>query len=177
MKIFYRLLPIFFIFVAYVIYKDFQIQRKDYQKNIQSFLQTACESLIETQYGHHASFSGFDESNKDNKLLRLESGFDGFNNLVFIHLKHSSTVYYQDYAPQEIICTAHIGTNGKDLSEMTSVKFNIDGPRYVPTLKRDPFRSSSIELNFAKIKELIIYNWPTPLKKPTFRFSNYFCGD
>lgn len=177
MKICYRLFALIFLFVAFVIYKDFEIQRIDYQNNIQSFLKIACESLVESQFGQHASFSGF-KSNKDNKLLSMESGFDGFNNLVFIHLKHSSTLYYQDYAPQEIICTAHLKTKGKNLSEMTSVKFNIDGPRYAPTLKRDPFRSSPpIELSFAKIKELIIYNWPTPLKKPKFRFSNYFFKD
>lgn len=176
MKVFYRLCGVIFIIVSYVIYKDFQIQKIEYQNNISFFLQTACENLIENQYGRHASFSGF-KSNQDNKLLWMESGFDAFNNLVFLHLKHSSTLYYQDYAPQEVICSALLKTN-KDLSKMTIVTFNIEGPRYAPTLQRDPFRSTPpIILTIEKIRKLINYNWPTPLKKPPFRVSKYFYRD
>lgn len=163
------------ILFIYGAYKSYIIQKEQYKTNIALRLLGTCGHLIRHDFKQHASL--FEYHSKTNSNFGIKSNFTIYNNLLDLQVFGYSTLYFNDFAPQEITCMAYLQTNrsNRKITENTKVNFYIGMPFFLPG-NYDSYLAnhSFLTLTFAQMEEIAPIIKLTPLEKPKYSVFSYF---
>ena len=179
MKNMYRLTAITITLLLYCAHKSYWVQREDYKNHIAMRLQSACAALIQNDFGRHASL--FDISEKNNYSFGVKSQFTLYNDLLSLEILGRSTVFFTDYAPQEITCRASLpygragyGNDAK-ITKDTLIDFYILGIKYLPENYKYSFvKKYLIQLTMKEMEKLSPLITIVPLEKPHYSIYNFY---
>lgn len=164
-KIFYSFFIIIItISICYTGYSVFMTHkaRENYQEYVNFVLQSYCDNIIQSKFNKHASLFSIEKNFPDEIYGEEISRFGITGSIGFLVIRGRSTIYFTDYAPQDIYCSAMIDLNEDNkLSSKNIVTINIGGINYLPAGYANP---ESIKLTVSELNKL----YPASVGTDTF---------